>query len=291
MVLIMLYLFLLVTMVLIHFMRIILLHAIASFGAMEKGVLVCASAGNDGPRIATIHNDMPWGLTVAASTVDRSFAGTLILGNGLTINGWTMFPASALVDDFPLVYDETLAPCNDTVLLPRSPYAIIICNDIGRILEQLEHVSRSNSAGAVMISDDPVLFEKGDVSWPVVVISPTEAEAVIHYAKTEKNPTASLKFSQTILGQKPAPAVALYSSRGPSKNCPGILKPDVMAPGSGFISTGSFYSKWCRWLDWCRYTAMESLYNDVWNIHVLSSRCWCSCNAKKGTSGLESNSN
>lgn len=132
MVLIMLYLFLLVTMVLIHFMRIILLHAIASFGAMEKGVLVCASAGNDGPRIATIHNDMPWGLTVAASTVDRSFAGTLILGNGLTINGWTMFPASALVDDFPLVYDETLAPCNDTVLLPRSPYAIIICNDIGR---------------------------------------------------------------------------------------------------------------------------------------------------------------
>lgn len=206
--------------------------AIASFGAMEKGVLVCASAGNDGPRIATMHNDMPWGLTVAASTVDRSFAGTLILGNGLTINGWTMFPASALVDDFPLVYDETLAPCNDTVLLPRSPYAIIICNDIGRILEQLEHVSRSNSAGAVMISDDPVLFEKGDVSWPVVVISPTEAEAVIHYAKTDKNPTASLKFSRTILGQKPAPAVALYSSRGPSKNCPGILKPDVMAPGS-----------------------------------------------------------
>lgn len=205
MVLIMLYLFLLVTMVLIHFMRIILLHAIASFGAMEKGVLVCASAGNDGPRIATIHNDMPWGLTVAASTVDRSFAGTLILGNGLTINGWTMFPASALVDDFPLVYDETLAPCNDTVLLPRSPYAIIICNDIGRILEQLEHVSRSNSAGAVMISDDPVLFEKGDVSWPVVVISPTEAEAVIHYAKTEKKSHCQLEIFSNYTRTKACP--------------------------------------------------------------------------------------
>ncbi|KAI5656241.1 hypothetical protein M9H77_25034 [Catharanthus roseus] len=206
--------------------------AIASFAAMEKGILVSASAGNDGPALGTLHNDIPWALTVAASTIDRSFAGTLTLGNGLTIVGWTMFPANALLENFPLFYNETLALCDDFELLSRSPYSIIICDDTGRILDQLDAVARSNAAGAIFISEDPVIFERGGVPWPGVVISHKEAPAVINYAKNGTDPWASIKFQQTIIGKKPAPAVALYSSRGPSKNCPGILKPDIMAPGS-----------------------------------------------------------
>ncbi|KAF2324359.1 hypothetical protein GH714_012785 [Hevea brasiliensis] len=100
--------------------------AIASFAAMEKGVVVSSSAGNAGPDLGTLHNGIPWLLTVAASTIDRSFTGTLTLGNGQTIIGWTLFPANALVDNLPLVYNKTFSACNSTILLSQAPDDAII---------------------------------------------------------------------------------------------------------------------------------------------------------------------
>uniref|UniRef100_A0A2N9H646 BHLH domain-containing protein n=1 Tax=Fagus sylvatica TaxID=28930 RepID=A0A2N9H646_FAGSY len=62
--------------------------AIASFAAMEKGVVVSTSGGNNGPTLGTVHNAFPWVLTVTATSIDRLFVGNLILGNELVIEGW-----------------------------------------------------------------------------------------------------------------------------------------------------------------------------------------------------------
>jgi subtilisin family serine protease len=70
--------------------------AIASFAAMEKGIVVSTSAGNSGPHYKSVVNDIPWVLTVTAGTIDRQIGGTLIVGDGLKISGWSMFPGTML---------------------------------------------------------------------------------------------------------------------------------------------------------------------------------------------------
>lgn len=56
--------------------------AIGAFHAEQMGVLVVCSAGNEGPDPFTVVNTAPWIFTVAASTIDRDFQSTLLLGNG-----------------------------------------------------------------------------------------------------------------------------------------------------------------------------------------------------------------
>lgn len=212
--------------------------AIASFAAMENGVVVSSSAGNEGPDLGTLHNGIPWLLTVAAGTIDRSFAGTLSLGNGQTIIGWTLFPANALVDNLPLIHNKTFSACNSTKLLSQAQFGIILCDDIGEVFNQMNAIAASpNVAAAIFISNDPSLLELGGSYSPSVVISPSEASAVIEYATTYEKPSASMKFQQTITGTKPAPAAAIYTSRGPSPSYPSILKPDIMAPGSQVLAS------------------------------------------------------
>ncbi|KAL2232535.1 subtilisin-like protease SBT1.9 [Sesamum indicum] len=210
--------------------------AIAAFGAMEKGILVSVSAGNRGPNFGTLLEGIPWAVIAASGTVDRWFAGILMLGNGLTITGWTMFPARATIRNLPLYYNKTLSACSSAELLAEAPSAIIICIqsfDTAEFSDQISYVSQSNALAAIFISEDTSIIRSTSFPYPGVVITPKEGKRVIRYASNSSEPTASINFQQTILGKepRPAPAVSESSSRGPARSYPGILKPDIMAPG------------------------------------------------------------
>ncbi|CAI9115795.1 OLC1v1016789C1 [Oldenlandia corymbosa var. corymbosa] len=203
--------------------------AIASFGAMEKGVLVSSSAGNYYTTLGLLHNGIPWVLTVAAGSMDRWFAGTLTLGNGLTITGWSMFPGKASVRNSPLIFNKTLSACNSTELLSQFTSGTIICNSIDSFNREI--ISQSRVDAAIFITDS-FTFDGSTFRYPGVIISSEEGAKVIRYALNGANPTATIEFQQTLLGKSRAPIVAEYTSRGPSPSYPGVLKPDVMAPGT-----------------------------------------------------------
>lgn len=212
--------------------------AIATFGARAKGVVVCMSAGNSGPSIATLNAGIPWAVVVAAGTVDRWFAGTITLGNGKTITGWTTFPARASIRNLQLMYNRTLSACNSTELLREySPFGSVIICDLTPLTldfsDLMELVSTSGAQAVIVISEDTSILRSTSFRFPGAVITPTEAVEVIEYASNTAAPTVTIEFLQTIIGAGPraAPALSESSSRGPGQSYEGIMKPDIMAPG------------------------------------------------------------
>ncbi|CAH9122924.1 unnamed protein product [Cuscuta epithymum] len=213
--------------------------AIAAFGAMMKGILVAGSAGNRGPNVGTVNNAAPWILTVGSGHTDRWFAGTLKLGNGHTIRGWSLFPGRALVKNDNLVYNKTVSACDSSELLAEVPNpagTILICekpanDDPTFISSQVDAITKAGFHAAVFINDDPGIFRSTVFPNPGVFISPKEGKEVISYAKSGKDPRATITFQETIFGKKPAPAVSASSARGPSRSYLGISKPDILAPG------------------------------------------------------------
>ncbi|KAG5627550.1 hypothetical protein H5410_012768 [Solanum commersonii] len=208
--------------------------SIASFGAMMKGVLVSASAGNRGPDTGTLKNGSPWILCVASGHTDRTFAGTLTLGNGLKIRGWSLFPVRVIVMDSTVIYNKTLSNCNSEELLSQVPdpkRTIIICDESWDFSDQMLTVSRARLKAAIFISEDPGVFRSASFPNPGVVINKTEGKQVISYVQNSVAPTASITFQEMYLGAKPAPVVAASSARGPSRSYLGIAKPDILAPG------------------------------------------------------------
>ncbi|VFQ98338.1 unnamed protein product [Cuscuta campestris] len=218
--------------------------AIASFGAMEKGILVSTSAGNSGIVPGKLHNGIPWVLTSAAGSTDRWLAGNLSLGNGEEITGWAMClggEKNTILERLPLIYNDAISACNSSQqLLSHSlTNGIIVCDHTDQLYDQMNNASRSGFSGGIFVSDNPALFESANLcSFPGVVISQEDSYRVINYARTgSANPYVSITFQQTVLRGNPAPVVASYTSRGPAPSSPWVLKPDIMAPGSLILAS------------------------------------------------------
>lgn len=200
--------------------------AIAAFAAMENGVFVSTSAGNGNLDFNFLHSGVPWVLNVAAGTLDREFEGRLILHNGISATGLSQFPGNDSSAEFPIVLINN---CEDNEALQLIGNKIVVCVDTDdRVNEQVDHIQNSKVSGGLFITNftRPII-----TSFPAISVTPAEGQKVLKHILGIPGAAATMKFHETRVGSLTGPKLAEYSSRGPSKSCPFVLKPDFMAPG------------------------------------------------------------
>ncbi|URD92220.1 Subtilase family [Musa troglodytarum] len=243
----------------------------ASIHAVAKGITVVFSGGNDGPIPHSVHNDLPWVITVAASSIDRSFPTVITLGDNQTVvvrphssravlsmllsksllQGQSMFYGSedegfkelafsfscAAVDLNSTDVAGKMALCADITVPGGSVAADQNLSSVVRNLRQLK------AAGVIV------------AAYPLGVVAPCEGLICVlvdydvglhisNYAQREgssgrsavvKVSPASTTVGSTVM----SPRVAGFSSRGPSLLFPELVKPDITAPGVGILATAN----------------------------------------------------
>ncbi|KAG8474107.1 hypothetical protein CXB51_033597 [Gossypium anomalum] len=220
--------------------------AIGAFAALKKGIFVSCSAGNNGPHAYTILNGAPWITTVGTGTIDREFAAHVTLGDGeLTVTGKSVYPENLFVSDVPIYFghgNRTKELCEIYSLDPEEVAGKYIFCDFdsssqnNALAVQNYEMDRSGAVGAIFSSDEARLFRPTDFFKPFVLVNPKDGDLVKDYIINSKNATVSIRFLTTLLGTKPAPQVADFSSRGPDRISPWILKPDILAPGVDILA-------------------------------------------------------
>ncbi|KQJ87525.1 subtilisin-like protease SBT1.2 [Brachypodium distachyon] len=211
--------------------------SIGAFSAVSKGIVVVGAAGNNGPK-GFLANDAPWILTVGAGSVDRSFRVLMQLGNGYQINGEAFTQVSnSSSKTFPLYMDEQ----HNCKSFSQGSVTgkIVICHDTGSITKSdIRGIISAGAAGVVLINNEDAGFTTllQDYGSGLVQVTVADGNIIKKYVLSGSKAAASFVYKNTLLGIRPSPTVASFSSRGPSKYCPGVLKPDILAPGLNIIA-------------------------------------------------------
>ncbi|XP_057749677.1 subtilisin-like protease SBT1.6 [Arachis stenosperma] len=220
--------------------------AIGSYGAVSRGVFVSSSAGNDGPSGMSVTNLAPWLTTVGAGTIDRDFPSEVILGNGKTLSGVSLYAGAPLRGKmYQLVYPGKSGVLSDSLCMensldPRLVRGKIVVCDRGSSPRVAKGLVVKKAGGVGMILANGISNGEGLVGdahlIPTCAVGADEGDIIKSYISSTANPTATLEFKGTILGIKPAPVLASFSARGPNGLNPEILKPDLIAPGVNILA-------------------------------------------------------
>ena len=221
---------------------------------MKKGIFVSTSAGNEGYGNSTVQNVAPWVTTVGATTTDRFFPGIIVTGNGTEITGKSLYVGKPLTGTSfkTLIFagDGALANMTDVAtncaggLNPALIKGkVVVCVMQGKhesIVDKALVVGAAGGVGCVVVNTG----EEGEgiqvelvLNIPTVHLGLAAAGQLEAYIRSTNKTVVAFKLPiATEFGVKPAPAIASFSSRGPSSLYPGILKPDIVAPGVDILA-------------------------------------------------------
>ncbi len=220
----------------------------AFYRASLANVFVAASAGNAGPANSVAHVS-PWLTTVGASTHDRSLQADVTLGNGAKYAGASVnlavLAAAPMIRaedagiagvDAKLCYSAN-APAGQALLDPAKVAGkVVVCTRGGNARAD-KSLAVLNAGGAGMILRDTDLGLVSEVhAVPTVHVSAADGDAIKAYVLAQGD-AATAAIGSFYKGSKSAPLMAGFSSRGPNKSDPNVLKPDLTAPGVDIVAS------------------------------------------------------
>ncbi|XP_028093035.1 subtilisin-like protease SBT4.14 isoform X2 [Camellia sinensis] len=217
--------------------------AVGAFYAMRKGIITVASAGNDGPRMATVANNAPWIFTVAASGINRQFRSNVVLGSGKTVSGVGVNIFDPKQKLYPLVRGDAVAKnsesadnaryCFQESMDPHKVKGKLVLCKLG--MWGLESVVKGFGGIGAIIASEEYLDTAQIFMAPATAVNTTISDTIGEYINTTRSPSAVIYKSQEV--KIPAPFIASFSSRGPNPGSNHLLKPDIAAPGIDILAS------------------------------------------------------
>ncbi|KAL6295533.1 hypothetical protein ACE6H2_003675 [Prunus campanulata] len=156
--------------------------AIGAFHAVEQGITVVCSAGNDGPSRETVVNAAPWIVTVAATTIDRDFESDVVLGGNKAIKGRGInFSELQKSPVHPLIYAGSAGNgdarnCDaNSMVAEKIKGKIVMCDtndDNYSRNEQIDAVKSLGGVGIIFQEKNPGVVVYISTALPATVVSP-----------------------------------------------------------------------------------------------------------------------
>jgi len=245
----------------------------ALLGAAEAGIVVTAAAGNAGSKQYSAHPS-PWVTTVGAATGQRRTGRIVVTGGprleGAMVSSRAVGPARLVPAARAAAHGATRGEarvCTPGSLDARRVEGAVVLCERGRVgrVDKSRAVRLADGVGMVLVNVAP-----GDVatdfhSVPTVHLAEQPGRTLRRWVARHPRTRVALRPLGPIGGSR---AVARWSS--PGSPLTGVLKPDVVAPGTGLLGAVPSERGW----DFVSGTSAAAAYTAGAAATLLSRTGW-----------------
>ncbi|KAG2304048.1 hypothetical protein Bca52824_032699 [Brassica carinata] len=251
----------------------------ALLSAVKAGIFVVQAAGNTGPAPKSMSSFSPWIFTVGATSHDRVYTNSIILGNNVTISGVGLasgtrtmhklvLAAHALRNGTTIMDAIYIGECQDSSSYDQKLVQgkILVCSYTVRFILGVSTVKQAlitaknlTAAGLVFYMDPSSTgFQMSSTPMDIpgiLISSPQDSMALLQYYNTSLSRdnasgkiVGSASVARIVGGMKPtygitSPKVMYFSARGPDPEDNSFQDADVMKPN--LVAPGN--SIWGAW--------------------------------------------
>ncbi|KAG5617367.1 hypothetical protein H5410_017191 [Solanum commersonii] len=203
--------------------------AFVSYHAVGRGITVICSGGNEGPISQTVDDTSPWIITVAASSIDRSFPTFITLGNNTTFVGQSLYTERRLILSTLFIQKENGIYCdklnaNDTWAAGNVVLCFLVQGDDLPLSTTQEVLQEVGGLGLIVAKNPTTDLNIYASDFPSIGVSFDVGAQLLDYIRYARKPQVKFSAPKTHVGIPVSTHIASFSSRGPNCVAPAILK-------------------------------------------------------------------